>query len=151
MEVEGPALRGVFRTTVGASVLAGILLLCIEYKSGLFEVAASKSIDVSNHSKDQAPSGGRARDAIPRAVAEPERKPHIALKPPLPAQPQPPISEAPRVNLSFDDFTRTYLSLSGDNKSIYFASLTGKKVTWTGYIGQLYLAWIPMRKKRANI
>jgi hypothetical protein len=128
--------------TVG-SVLGGLILLVIEYKSGIVHLAGSALAERMSDPANHAPGAKEVPPAIPKEVPPLRLNPEVkveALKQPEPKKQEAGKAEPPFVNVTFEHFADTYASLGVKDRSTYLQSLAGKKVAWTGYIMQMYLA-----------
>jgi hypothetical protein len=126
------------------AVLSGIIVLVIEYKSGYFQ---SVSVGPRERmSERQEPSVGNARDIMPtpktktpfQAAGDSKSSPSKQGQP-EPQQLQSRKSQPSFANVTLEHFAATYSSLGPNDRPTYLGTIAGKRITWTGYISQIYL------------
>lgn len=130
--------------TLFTGVVAGVILLVIEYKSGYFNLTPLAPFKRSPDPDKQTFNKKAAPDTVPKELPKQGPKLDVRAEPLKQTEPKDPKSrskpEPPFVNLTLDHFADTYASLGERDRSTYLQSLAGKKITWTGYITQMYLS-----------
>jgi hypothetical protein len=126
---------------VVGTVVGGLILLVIEYKSGYFN---GPPPELRGYTPDRSKHVGEK--AVPAVI--PKDVPKLHLKPEIKAtSPRPPEEQEAKaakakpdaVDLTFEHFARTYESLDEKDRAVYAQSLAGKRIGWTAYIKQLNL------------
>ena len=128
---------------VVGTVVGGIILLVIEYKSGYFNSTPPAPMEQTPESNNRPLTVKAAPELIPKEVPQVRLKPEIKAEPPKQPEPKEPKAakpEPPFVDVTLEHFADTYASLGEKDRSTYLQSLARKRVTWTGYIMQIYLA-----------
>jgi hypothetical protein len=136
--------------TLGITVVGGIILLLVEYKSGYFQATRVGSGSPDGTDQRNTNVENTNGPVLPEIKTTPMREPPLhakgdgerTLPKELQSKPRPPEQakvEPPLVDVTFDHFAATYSTLSERDRSTYIQSLAGKRVMWTAYIREIYL------------
>lgn len=142
---KGPAGGMWMAIAVGlvVAVLSGIIVLVIEYKSGYFQTAPvgprERMPERQEHSVDKArnvispPTQTPFQATVDGKSGSPKQG-HRELPKLQPGKSQPPFA-----NVTLEQFAATYSSLGPDDRPSYLGTIAGRRITWIGYISQIYL------------